>query len=148
MFLRNPGLVGMFLLTAGIAGFVQATTCYQIVDVSDKTLYRASTPPFSMAGAGWSAAQTQLRARGQILIWFDTMSCPEDFSSPLYAGSRAPRDAAAILVSRDTDSPQGIFADSAAPGTGQTGQGAAIIGVGARGGRAVVAPAGRAGYGR
>jgi hypothetical protein len=143
---RKLGLAGMLFL-AGVAGTVHATTCYQIIDASDKTLYRASTPPFPMAGAEWNTAQSQLRARGQLLMWFDTMSCPEDFSSPLYAGDRAPRDAAAILVSRDNDTPQGIYGDSAAPGTGQTGQ-AAVIGVGGRGGRAVVVPAGRASTGK
>lgn len=134
MFPRSLGWAGLLAVMAGMSGYAQAVTCYQIVDASDRTVYRASVPPFSLAGSEWNAAQTQLRARGQLLMWFDTNNCPQD------TPNSANRDAASILSSRDTGTSQGVFADSASPGTGMTGGGQTYIGP--RGGRVLV-PVGR-----
>lgn len=97
MLLRITGLIG---LIAGIAGNVHAVTCYEIVDASDRTLYRAVVPPFPMEGAAWSSAQTRLRAQGQHLLWFDTNACPEDFSSPAYASTKVSENATDLLPAR------------------------------------------------
>ena len=97
MRLRIVGLIG---LMAGIAGNVHAITCYEIVDGSDRTLYRAVVPPFPMEGSAWSTAQTRLRAQGQHLLWFDTNACPEDFSSPAYASTKASDEPTDLLPAR------------------------------------------------
>lgn len=97
MRLRIVGLIG---LIAGFAGNVHAITCYEIVDASDRTLYRAVVPPFPLEGPAWSSAQTRLRAQGQHLLWFDTNACPEDFSSPAYASTKVSEEATDLLPSR------------------------------------------------
>jgi hypothetical protein len=97
MSLRIVVLMG---LIAGVAGNVDAVTCYEIVDASDVTLYRATVPPFPLEGSGWSAAQTRLRAQGRHLMWFEASACPEDFSSAAYASARPNEDANAMLSSR------------------------------------------------
>ena len=70
MSLRIVVLMGWI---AGVAGNVDAVTCYEIVDASDATLYRATVPPFPLEGSAWSAAQTRLRAQGRHLMWFDEL---------------------------------------------------------------------------
>jgi hypothetical protein len=97
MWLRIVGLIG---LIAGVSGNAQAITCYEIVDASDSTLYRAAIPPFPLDGSGWSAGQARLRQQGRHLLWFDTNTCPEDFSSPAYASVKPAEDATDLLPSR------------------------------------------------
>ena len=54
MSLRAVYLLG---LIAGVVGSANAVTCYEIVDSGDNTLYRATEPPFPLAGPDWSAGQ-------------------------------------------------------------------------------------------
>ena len=97
MSLRIVGLIG---LVAGIAGNVHAITCYEIIDASDNTLYRAAVPPFALEGSAWNNGQARLRAQGRHLMWFDTNICPENFSGTAYASLKPPEDATALLPSR------------------------------------------------
>ena len=97
MRLRIIGLIG---LIAGLSGGAQAITCYEILDASDATLYRATIPPFPLAGPEWNAAETRLRQQRRHLLWFDTTSCPEDYSNPAYASVRPVEDATDLLPAR------------------------------------------------
>src|SRR4051794_24634939 len=80
-------VVGLTALIAKTSGYALALTCYQIVDADDKTLYRATVPPFSLEGSAWTAAQAKMRTQRQHLMWFDASICATDYSSPLYAAS-------------------------------------------------------------
>ena len=95
--LRMIGLIG---LTAALSGGAQAITCYEILDASDATLYRATIPPFPLAGPEWSTAQERMRQQRRHLLWFDTSNCPEDYSSPAYASARPVEDATDLLPAR------------------------------------------------
>ena len=123
MRLRVVCLIG---LVAGIAGNAHAITCYEIVDASDRTLYRAVVPPFPLEGSAWSTAQTRLRAQGQHLLWFDTNACPEDFPSPAYASTKVSEEAtdllparrgapAGVIYTRELSSPAGAGTSGRAP---------------------------------
>jgi len=136
MSLRILCLLG---LTASVVGNAHAITCYEIVDSGDNTLYRAVVPPFPLDGPEWNAAQGRLRNEGRHLLWFDTSSCPEDYSSPAYASVKPAEQATDLLPTRRRTTAGGIYTrESTSPPTA----------VGA-GGRApvVVVPAGGGGVG-
>ena len=135
-------VVWLLGLVAGVVGNAHAITCYEIVDSSDNTLYRAVTPPFALDGREWSAGQDRLRKEGRHLLWFDTTNCPESVSSPAYASVKPAESAADLLQARAGRSAAGIYTRE----TTQSGPAAAAT-------RApvVVVPAGGAGvagYGR
>lgn len=102
-------IVCLIALIAGVCGNACAITCYEIVDASDNTLYRAAVPPFPLDGSGWSEGQTRLRQQGRHLLWFDTSTCPEDFSSPAYASVKPAEDATDLLPGRRGLSAGGIY---------------------------------------
>ena len=138
-----------FALMAGIAGasgLVRAVTCYQVVDNNDKTLYRATVPPFPMAGSEWSAAEARLRTQRHYFIWFDTLHCPEDFSSAEYAGSHAEKDANAILGARDEAATGTVYTGQAGSAPTAVGRAAPVYVV-PRGGRVALPVGGSRGYG-
>jgi hypothetical protein len=145
MRLRIVGLIG---LLAGIAGNVHAITCYEIVDASDRTLYRAVVPPFPLEGSAWSTAQTRLRAQGRHLLWFDTNACPEDFSSPAYASTKVSEEATDLLPARRGATAGSIYTrEVSSPGNALTQGRAPVVVMPA--GAPVTAPSGAAkGYTR
>ena len=144
MSLRIVSLIG---LIAGISGNAHAITCYEIVDASDNTLYRAAVPPFPLAGSEWSAGQTRLRQQGRHLLWFDSSTCPENFSSATYASAKPTEDATDLLPARRGLSPRGgIYTREAASPVGAAGRAAGVV---SPAGGPTTAPSGGApGYGK
>jgi hypothetical protein len=136
MSLRVVCLLG---LVTGIVGHAHALTCYEIVDSSDETLYRAAVPPFPLAGPEWSATQERLRKEGRLLLWFDSQNCPENFSSPAYASVKPAESATDLLSARSARSAAGIY-------TRETSSPPAAVGAAGRA-PVVVVPAGAAGAG-
>jgi|KBSSwiStaDraftv2_1062776.scaffolds.fasta_scaffold554394_2 hypothetical protein len=152
MSLRIIGLIG---LIAGFSGGAQAITCYEILDAGDATLYRATIPPFPLAGPEWSAGQARLRQQRRHLLWFDTTACPENYSSPAYASVKPSEDATDLLPARrgfSAISSGGIYTREAAnPPTavgaaGRAGQLPAVVVP--SGGGAMAPTGGRLGYTR
>ena len=127
MSLHRICIVGLLAWVAAASQGVQALTCYVIVDAGDKTLYRATVPPFALAGPAWDAAQTRMRAQQNYFMWFDAATCAEDHSSPLYAGSGASRDANSILAARSEGKAAGIFTGTDAGSDGPTARGQQVI---------------------
>jgi hypothetical protein len=137
MSLRILCLLG---LVAGVAGNAHAITCYEIVDSGDSTLYRAGVPPFALDGPEWSAAQARLRKEGRHLLWFDTASCPEDYSSPAYASVKPGEQATDLLPDRRGMTAGGIYTrESASPPTAAGARAPVVV---------VPAGGGGVGYGR
>lgn len=144
MSLRIVGLVG---LIAGVSGSAHAITCYEIIDARDNTLYRAAVPPFPLAGPEWTNGQTRLRQQGRHLLWFDSITCPEDFA-PAYASARPPEGATDLLPSRGGPAAGGIYTREAAT-TGAVGAaGRAPVVVVPAGAGPMTAPSGAKGYSR
>lgn len=141
MSLRIVSLIGFIV---GVWGNAQAITCYEIVDASDNTLYRAGVPPFPLNGAEWSAGQTRLRQQGRHLLWFDASSCPENYSSPAYASVKRGEDATDLLPARSGLNPRGGIYTREAASTGAVGAAGRIPVVVAPAGAPMAAPA----YGR
>jgi hypothetical protein len=133
MSLRSLFTVALIAGVTGASGTVHAATCYQIVDDSGKTLYRATVPPFPMDGSAWNAAESRLRTQRHYFMWFDSVHCPEDFSSPEYAGVHAAKDANAILAARDEATTGTIYTGAA--GGAPAAAGRAPVYVVPRGGR-------------
>jgi hypothetical protein len=131
----------LLVLVAGVFGNAHAITCYEIVDSADRTLYRAETPPFPLAGAEWSAGQDRLRKEGRHLLWFDTAHCPENVSSPAYASAKPPESPADLLEARTGRSAYGIYTRESGGGPTAAAARAPVVVVPAGG-------AGVAGYGR
>jgi len=105
----SPRVLCLFALVAGAFGNAHAITCYEIVDSSDNTLYRAETPPFPLDGPAWSAGQDRLRKEGRHLLWFDAANCPENVASPAYASAKPAESAADLLPARAGRSVSGIY---------------------------------------
>jgi hypothetical protein len=148
-------IIGLIALIAGLSGGAQAVTCYEILDASDATLYRATIPPFPLAGPEWTTAQARLRQQRRHFLWFDTSTCPEDYSSPAYASVRAAEDATDLLPARrgfSAINSTGIYTREAAnPPTavgagGRAGQMPVVVVPG--GGGAMAPTGGRLGYTR
>lgn len=127
MSLHRICIVGLLAWVAAASQGVQAVTCYLIVDAGDRTLYRATIPPFALAGPAWDAAQTRIRAQQHYFMWFDAATCAEDHSFPLYAGSGASRDAYSILAARSEATAGGIYTGTAAASDGPTAKGQQVI---------------------
>jgi len=143
--LRAAIAVGSLACLAGMPGAARAITCYEIVDESDRTLYRATVPPFPMAGAQWGDEQARLRAKRQQFLWFDTASCPEEYFGPAYTASRETKDASDILSARGSETSRGIYAGPA--DSAPTAAGRAPGYVAPRGGRVALPVGGSKGSG-
>lgn len=65
----------LLALLAGSSQNAYSITCYQIVGRDNSIIYRATQPPFSMAGQAWIEGQQRLRATGQHLLVFETREC-------------------------------------------------------------------------
>jgi len=52
-----------------------AFNCFVIIDKDQSVVYRATRPPFGMAGDDWKKGQDDLRARDQHLRWTFTTDC-------------------------------------------------------------------------
>ncbi len=144
--MRSVMTIVLLACVAGAPVAVRAVTCYEIVDDSDRTLYRATVPPFQMDGSAWNAAQTRLRAQRHYLMWFDTVNCPEDYSSPAYAATHAAKDASAILSARGDDVSGTVYTGAA--GNAPAAAGRAPVYVVPRGGRVALPVGGTRAYGK
>jgi hypothetical protein len=146
MSLRVFGLIGFIV---GVWSNAQAITCYEIIDASDNTLYRASVPPFALNGTEWSTGQTRLRQQRRHLLWFDAASCPENFSSPAYASVKPAEDATDLLPARAGFNQRGGIYTRETASSGAVGAAGRVPVVVAPAGAPMGAPVGGApGYGR
>jgi hypothetical protein len=68
-----------------------AAPCYVVLDRSDAVVYQGPLPPVDLSTAG-DAARDALRKRGDVLINFDTSSCPLRKPSPSTGKSEATVD--------------------------------------------------------
>jgi hypothetical protein len=64
-------------LLAGMPLGAAAVTCYEVVDRDDATVYRASVPPFPLAGPDFENGRRRLAGQGQSLRWFEATACIE-----------------------------------------------------------------------
>jgi hypothetical protein len=53
---------------------VSAITCYEVIDRNNVVTLRGTRPPVDLSNAG-AAAREAMRARGELLVIFDTANC-------------------------------------------------------------------------
>lgn len=72
-----------------------AVECYEIIDKDQNSTFRASHPPFAMAGDEWTKQQDQLRANSLHLRWYFTTDCSPRL---LASGEKATRKQPDVVV--------------------------------------------------
>ena len=53
---------------------VLAVSCYEVIDRTDAVIYRDTQSPVDLSDAG-KRARDAMRARGELLVFFDTETC-------------------------------------------------------------------------
>ena len=76
---------------AAIAVPAAAAPCYVVMNRSDAVIYQGPLPPVDLSSAGDSAREA-MRKRGEVLINFDTSTCPLRKPSPATGKSEASVD--------------------------------------------------------
>jgi hypothetical protein len=83
--------VGSALCLACVTVPAAAAPCYEVLDRADAIVYQGPLPPVDLSSAG-DAARDALRKRGEVLINFDTSTCPLRKPSPSTGKSEASVD--------------------------------------------------------
>lgn len=116
-----PKVAGwMFAVAAALPAAAVAAPCYTVIDRNDATVYRATDPPFALAGPEYDAGMRRLRAAGQQLFWFEPPAvCFEERGTPSGAPEGIGADASQIIQARaGLPSPGASAGGGGAPGDG------------------------------
>jgi hypothetical protein len=74
--MRRPKLAALIAGAAlgAAATSVLAVSCFEVIDRTDTVIYRDTHSPVDLSDAG-KRARDAMRARGELLVFFDTETC-------------------------------------------------------------------------
>src|SRR3974390_394795 len=74
--MRRPTLAALLAGVAlgAVAASALAESCYEVIDRNDAVIYRDTRSPVDLSEAGQRAREA-MRARGELLVFFDTETC-------------------------------------------------------------------------